>query len=104
LETGVGASAFPAQTSVLLFSMAVVGGLASISGALAGVAVVELMIAGIGLFTSSDAQFASLGTGVLLLLVLLVFPGGLSEAIERTRDRLAAIAARRRGIDVARTS
>lgn len=100
LETGVGGSAFPAQTSVLLFSMAVVGGLASISGALAGVAVVELMVAGIGLFTSQGAQFATLGTGVLMLVVLLVFPGGLGEAMERIRDRFAAKVALRRGLEL----
>src|SRR5205085_12280074 len=95
---GVGSSSFPAQTSVLVFSMAVVGGLSSVSGALAGVAAVELLIFLIGLTTSQGAAFGGLATGALMLFVLLAFPGGIGQAIERARDRYIGLVAKRRGI------
>lgn len=98
LEAGVGASSFPAQTSVLVFSMAVVGGLSSIGGALAGVAGVELLIFGIGQLSTGGSQFGSLGTGALMLIVLLVFPGGIGQAMERIRDVYVRFVAGRRGI------
>jgi ABC-type branched-subunit amino acid transport system ATPase component/branched-subunit amino acid ABC-type transport system permease component len=98
LELGIGTSAFPAQTSVLVFSIAVVGGLSSISGALLGVAAVQLLIFAIGQLTSAGVQFGELGTGLLLLGVLLLFPGGLGEAIDQLRDAIARPIARRHGI------
>jgi ABC-type branched-subunit amino acid transport system ATPase component/branched-subunit amino acid ABC-type transport system permease component len=98
LELGIGTSAFPAQTSVLVFSIAVVGGLSSISGALLGVAAVQLLIFAIGEVTSAGPQFGGLGTGLLLLGVLLLFPGGLGEAIDQLRDAIARPIARRHGI------
>ncbi len=97
LQEGVGASSFPTQDSVTLFSMAVVGGLGSISGSLSGVAVTELLIFVIGQVTQQGASFTSLGTGALLLGVLLVFPGGVGQAIEAVRDRVVATLAARRG-------
>jgi ABC-type branched-subunit amino acid transport system ATPase component/ABC-type branched-subunit amino acid transport system permease subunit len=100
LQEGVGASSFPTQDSVTLFSMAVVGGLGSISGSLSGVAVTELLIFIIGRFTDQGASFTSLGTGALLLGVLLVFPGGLGQAIESLRDLIVAKVASRRGIEL----
>jgi ABC-type branched-subunit amino acid transport system ATPase component/ABC-type branched-subunit amino acid transport system permease subunit len=98
LENGVGGSAFPPQTSVLVFSMAVVGGLSSISGSLLGVAAMELLVFLIGLLSSQGAQLAGLGTGSLLLVVLIAFPGGVGEAVDRVRDVLARAVARRHGI------
>jgi ABC-type branched-subunit amino acid transport system ATPase component/ABC-type branched-subunit amino acid transport system permease subunit len=100
LQEGVGASSFPTQDSVTLFSMAVVGGLGSISGSLSGVALTELLIFIIGRFTDQGTSFTALGTGALLLGVLLVFPGGLGQAIESLRDRLVARVASRKGIEM----
>ncbi|HVT78923.1 MAG TPA: ATP-binding cassette domain-containing protein [Acidimicrobiales bacterium] len=100
LETGVGASSFPTQTSVLVFSMAVVGGLSSVAGALAGVAAVELLIFAIGLTTSAGAAFGGLGTGALMLFVLLAFPGGIGQFMERVRDRYVGFVARHRGLEL----
>lgn len=99
LQDGVGASSFPTQDSVILFSMAMVGGLASVSGSLAGVALTELLVFGIGRLSSQGAQFSTLGTGALLLLVLVAFPGGLTQLIEEVRDRIIKRVAARRGIE-----
>lgn len=98
LELGIGSSSFPPQTSILVFSMAVVGGLSTVSGALAGVAAIQLLTFGIGELTSQGAQFASLGSGALMLVVLIGFPGGIGEGIVRIRDAYAARVAKRRGL------
>jgi len=98
LQGGVGYESFPAQTSVLLFSMAVVGGLGSISGSLAGVAVTELLIFAVGVVSSQAASLAPFATGALLLGVLIVFPGGMTQAIELARDVVARRVAARHGI------
>jgi ABC-type branched-subunit amino acid transport system ATPase component/branched-subunit amino acid ABC-type transport system permease component len=88
---GIGQSTYPAATSLLVFSMAVIGGVSSIGGTLAGVALVQW--AG---YLFPQAQL--LLTGVGLLIILLVIPGGLAQAFERVRDRLVHRIARRRGI------
>jgi ABC-type branched-subunit amino acid transport system ATPase component/ABC-type branched-subunit amino acid transport system permease subunit len=98
LELGIGSSSFPPQMSILVFSMAVVGGLSTVSGALAGVAAIQLLNFGIGELTSQGAQFASLGSGALMLVVLIGFPGGIGEGIVRIRDAYAARVAKRRGL------
>jgi branched-chain amino acid transport system ATP-binding protein len=98
LQGGVGNSSFPAETSVLLFAMAVVGGLGSISGALCGVAVTEFLVFLIGLTSSKASSLAPFATGALLLGVLMVVPGGVGQGIEWVRDRIVRELARRRGI------
>lgn len=101
LQEGVGASSFPPQDSVILFAMAVVGGLSSISGSLSGVAVTELLLFVIGRTSSQGASLAPIGTGALLLGVLLVSPGGIGQTIESVRDRIVGRIAARRGIELA---
>ncbi|MHB8464550.1 MAG: ATP-binding cassette domain-containing protein [Acidimicrobiales bacterium] len=98
LQGGIGSGSFPTQTSVLVFSMAVVGGLGSISGALCSVALTELLIFGVGRLSSQAASLAPFATGALLLGVLLAFPGGVTEALELVRDRLARRIAARHGL------
>jgi ABC-type branched-subunit amino acid transport system ATPase component/ABC-type branched-subunit amino acid transport system permease subunit len=95
VEQGVGFGSFPTQDSVLLFSMAVVGGLGSVSGALCGVAVTEALINGIGLVSDQARSLAPFATGALLLGVLLVLPGGVAEGLARL---IAALVARRHGL------
>ncbi|HKE73790.1 MAG TPA: ATP-binding cassette domain-containing protein [Acidimicrobiales bacterium] len=90
---GIGAGTYPAATSLLVFSMAVIGGVSSIGGVLAGVVVVQW--AG---YLFPQAQL--LLTGVGLLLILLVLPGGLAQAFERLRDRIVHRIAVRKGIAV----
>ena len=88
---GIGQSTYPAATSLLVFSMAVIGGVSSVGGTLAGVALVQW--AG---YLFPRAQL--LLTGVGLLAILLVIPGGLAQAFERWRDRAVGVLARRHGM------
>jgi ABC-type branched-subunit amino acid transport system ATPase component/branched-subunit amino acid ABC-type transport system permease component len=88
---GVPNRAYPAITSLVLFSMAVIGGVSSIGGTLVGVYL--FMWAG---YFYPRGQI--LLTGVGLLIVLLVVPGGLAQAYERVRDRLVRRWARRHGL------
>jgi ABC-type branched-subunit amino acid transport system ATPase component/ABC-type branched-subunit amino acid transport system permease subunit len=88
---GVGFHTFDSSLSLVVFSMAVIGGLSSISGALLGVALIEI---------ASDAfpQYQLLFTGFGLLVVLLVLPGGLGVGIQFVRDRVLRVVAERRGL------
>jgi ABC-type branched-subunit amino acid transport system ATPase component/ABC-type branched-subunit amino acid transport system permease subunit len=88
---GIGQSSYPASMSLLVFSMAVIGGVSSLGGTLAGVALVQW--AG---YLFPKAQL--LLTGVGLLLILLVIPGGLAQAFEMWRDRFVRALARRHGL------
>jgi ABC-type branched-subunit amino acid transport system ATPase component len=76
---GIGAETYPAEASLLLFSMAVIGGTSSIGGTLAGVALVQW----VGyLFPKTQILL----TGVGLLIILWFVPGGLSGLMESIRD------------------
>jgi ABC-type branched-subunit amino acid transport system ATPase component len=88
---GVPNRAYPAITSLVLFSMAVIGGVSSIGGTLVGVYL--FMWAG---YFYPRGQI--LLTGVGLLLILLVVPGGLAQAYERVRDRVVRRWVRRHGL------
>ncbi len=88
-----GLNTFDPSLSLLVFSMAVIGGLGSISGALIGVAVVQTA-------TYSFPQYQQVIAGSGLLLVLLVLPGGIDEGLHRARDGLLRVVARRRHIPV----
>jgi ABC-type branched-subunit amino acid transport system ATPase component/branched-subunit amino acid ABC-type transport system permease component len=98
LQAGIRNSSFPTETSVLLFAMAVVGGLGSISGALCGVALTELLVSLLGVISARASSLAPFATGALLLGVLLVVPGGVGQGIEWVRDRIVRKLAGRRGI------
>lgn len=91
---GISFSGFDPQNSIQVFTMVVVGGLGSVPGALLGAAYVQ----GVQYFLSGGAQL--LATGVGLLLLLMVLPGGLGQAAFSVRDRLLVLAARRRGLSV----
>jgi ABC-type branched-subunit amino acid transport system ATPase component/ABC-type branched-subunit amino acid transport system permease subunit len=89
---------FGVLTSLEVFVFVVVGGLTSLPGALLGALYYEgLRYVGpaIGL---GDLQVLASGVGVLLL--LLVAPGGLASAVYGVRDRLLRAVARRRGLMV----
>jgi len=88
---GIGQSTYPASMSLLVFSMAVIGGVSSVGGTLAGVALVQW--AG---YLFPKAQL--LLTGVGLLAILLVIPGGLAQAFEMWRDRFVRVVAQRHGL------
>ena len=88
----VNAPRFPAEQGIALLSIVVIGGLGSISGVVVGAVIVR------------TAQYllpgwvAFFGTGIGLLGVLLVFPGGLGEVLFRIRYRMAAWLGRRHGV------
>jgi ABC-type branched-subunit amino acid transport system ATPase component/ABC-type branched-subunit amino acid transport system permease subunit len=92
---GIAFSGFDPQNSVQVFTMVVVGGLGSLPGALLGAVYVQ----GVQFFLHGAAQL--LATGVGLLGLLLVLPGGLGQAVFNVRDRLIGIVARRHGIEEA---
>ncbi len=88
---GIGQSTYPASMSLLVFSMAVIGGVSSVGGTLAGVVLVQW--AG---YIYPKGQL--LLTGVGLLAILLVVPGGMAQAFERLRDRFVRFFAERHGM------
>lgn len=78
--------------SLEVFSMAVIGGLGSVGGVLLGV----FSLRALEQMVSPAARLVISGVG--LLIVLLVVPGGLGQAALRLRDRYLSLVARRRGI------
>jgi len=91
---GVRAGSFSPAMGFEAFSMVVLGGATSLSGALAGAMFLRY------------AQYALAGglqlivTGVGVLVVLLVLPGGLAQVTGGLRRRTFAFIARRRGIEL----
>jgi branched-chain amino acid transport system permease protein len=90
---------YPPADSLTVFATAVIGGLGSISGAIMGV----LLFRFIGTVTFlSDVpgigNIRPLLTGGMLLIVLLVLPGGLGQLVFNIRDRFLRRVAERRGI------
>jgi len=72
---------FPAELSLAIFSMVVIGGMGSMTGAVIGAVYVRT----IQFYLPAQYQFLATGFGMLVL--LLVFPGGLGEIVFRVRDR-----------------
>jgi branched-chain amino acid transport system ATP-binding protein len=89
----VGLNTFDPSLSLLVFSMAVIGGLGSIRGALIGVAVIQSA-------TYSFPSYQLIIAGAGLLVVLLFLPGGLDEGLGKVRDSLLRMVARRRHLVV----
>lgn len=77
---GLSPEHYPAEDSLKLFSMVVIGGLGSLPGALLGTVYVQSA----EFYLPSNWQFLASGAG--LLLVLLVFPGGLGGVLADLRD------------------
>lgn len=93
LLTGVEAGTYQPYDSLNLFATAVIGGLGSISGALVGV----LLFRFLETITALGDIRAGL-TGSVLLIVLLVLPGGIGQLLYNLRDRVLVRIADRRGI------
>ena len=85
---------FAPEAGLRVFSMVVVGGLGSMSGAIAG----AIYVSGIDWFLPPEWSFLATGAGMLLVLMLL--PGGLGGALGDARDNTLRWFARRRGIRV----
>jgi ABC-type branched-subunit amino acid transport system ATPase component len=92
----VAASAFPIDSSINAAAILVVGGLGVFVGPLLG----ALYVIGIPQFLPLDnAGLAA--TSIGWLIVIVNFPGGISQAFGATRDRIADYLARRAGLDPA---
>lgn len=93
-QHAVSPTAFSANESVRVFSMVVIGGIGSVPGAVLGAVYVR------GASFLLVPQAAVLATGVGLLAVLLIAPGGLGKIVFGGRDLLLRGIARRRGLVV----
>jgi branched-chain amino acid transport system permease protein len=72
---------FPAEFSLALFAMVVIGGMGSMTGAVIG----AIYLRGVQFFL--PAEFQLLATGVGMLVLLLLFPSGLGQLVFDWRDR-----------------
>jgi branched-chain amino acid transport system permease protein len=93
LQVGFGSAYLPEQ-SLKVFSMVVIGGLGSIPGALLG----STYVRGVDYFLPPEWQFLATGAG--LLLVLMIFPGGIGSILYDIRDWLLRQVAKRRHLVV----
>jgi ABC-type branched-subunit amino acid transport system ATPase component/ABC-type branched-subunit amino acid transport system permease subunit len=91
---GIPFGGFSPDLSVQLFTMVVVGGLTSITGAIVG----ALYVYFAQYFLTGAAQLLATGAG--LLVILLIAPGGLAEILYRARDRVLRRVVSRREMDV----
>ena len=94
---GLSVSFLDAETGVLLFAIAVVGGLGSVPGALLGAAYFTFLNNSPFTATPLSQLFAS---GVGVLLILMVLPGGLGGLFYDLRDGILRVIARRRELVV----
>ncbi|HZU74878.1 MAG TPA: ABC transporter permease [Acidimicrobiales bacterium] len=83
---------FPAELSIFLFSMIVIGGMGSTTGAVLGAVVIR----GIQYFL--PYEFSIFGTGFGVVLLLLFFPGGLGQLVYMARDSYLRWVAEKKGI------
>lgn len=91
----LGTNSVPATDSLSVFSYAVIGGLGSIAGALAGVFFFKYLET-----VQALGDLRNFITGFVLLIVLYVIPGGIGQIIFNVRDRALRMVAKRRGIVV----
>lgn len=93
LLASVQTGSFQPQDSITVFATAVIGGLGSVAGAVTGVLIFRYVetITALG-------DIRPLLTGGVLLIVLLVLPGGLGQLLYGLRDRYLIRVANRRGI------
>jgi branched-chain amino acid transport system permease protein len=94
-QTGLLIDPYAPEESLKVFSMVVIGGLGSVPGALLG----STYVRGTQYFLPAEWQFLATGAG--LLLVLMIFPGGLGAALYEIRDWYLRRVAERRHLVVA---
>ena len=80
---------FQATESLTVVAIAVVGGLASITGTVLG----SVVIVGLPAFFPDSPEVALLTSGVGLLVLLLYFPGGLVQILYNARDAVFGVLA-----------
>ena len=89
-EQQLRADRFPAELSLVMFSLVVIGGMGSPAGAILGAIYVE------GAQYFLPREFTLLATGFGLLVLLLFFPGGLGQLFYGARDNFLRWVAGRR--------
>ena len=89
-----GNNPFSAEASLRVFTIVVIGGLASIPGAIIG----TIYVFGMQYYMLPEFRF--LATGIGLLLILLVLPGGLGAGLSEVRDAWLRWIAKRRNLIV----
>lgn len=94
-QHAVSPSAYSPNESLRVFSMVVIGGLGSVPGAIFGAVFVRGSA-----YLLENPFLATLTTGVGLLLVVMVLPGGLGRLIYNTRDAYLRWVARRHDLVV----
>ncbi len=92
----VDASTFSPEKSILMFTIAAIGGMTSLPGAILGAIYVE----GIPFLFDGNQNVRLLTSSVGLLILLMFVPGGLSQIAYGTRDRFLRWVADRNGIHV----
>jgi branched-chain amino acid transport system permease protein len=99
---GAGQGTFPAQSSIEVFSYAVIGGLGSVAGAMSGVFLFRILDFVLAKQFSGQVvtivRYSLSGAGLLWILYFL--PGGLWQFVQRRRDVFLRWVAERRGLDV----
>jgi len=91
---GIPFSGFDPEQSLVVFTMVIIGGAASLPGALLG----AIYVRGAQYFLSGPAQLLATGAGLLIL--VLFFPGGLGQLAFSLRDRWLTWIADRHGLAV----
>jgi branched-chain amino acid transport system permease protein len=94
-QNGLTIGPYRPEQSLAVFTMAVIGGLGSIPGALLGAVYVRT----VDYFFAQEWQILATGAG--LLVVLLLLPGGIGGGLADLRDALLRRVARRRSLLVA---
>lgn len=90
-QQSLGINPYAPEQSLSVFLMVVIGGLGSIPGAILGAAYIQ----GINYFAPGLRFFA---TGIGVLVMLMLIPGGLSQLLYQVRDSILRFAAGRRGL------
>jgi ABC-type branched-subunit amino acid transport system permease subunit len=93
-EQSIDYSRFPASLSLVMFSLVVVGGMGSLAGPVLG----AIYVRGIQYFLPAQLQLFATGFGLLIL--LLVFPGGLGQVLYQLRDRFLRQVAEKHDVTV----
>jgi branched-chain amino acid transport system permease protein len=84
---------FPSVDSITVFSYSVIGGLGSVAGVFSGVLVMKYLESITALGTFHEAI-----SGIAVLVVLALIPGGIGQILYSLRDRVLRMVAERRGI------
>ncbi len=100
-QQALGQQIFAPVESLRALTMVVVGGLGSVPGAILGAVFVK-STEWFNVWVAPEFRqlFTFAGSGIGLLLVLWLLPGGFGSVLTRARDALLRVVARRRGRDV----